>query len=796
MSTAPSYAPGFREKLRLWRTMFIHRWHAPQTIGELHGRPSVGMRFEHINHRESLTQYLWQHGAFAENKDGTGRVGVSAKPPLKKGLQATIKELERQAPGLLSKAVEYTIFMYGAPDLAANEDVIQQHSLKLDELASEHPAIIEFADKLRQLHRNMLPFYLQMNYLTLDETTEYMAGTMPMLTPLRPTDKTSQVGKDPVFVTGDPASALFDTFSQNIYNALCWRARAELFEVIEPTAGTGKNGIWSIAIVNNEIKRFFVTDDALIKTLSSLNEPVFPWLCRALATFKTAVSTMITAMPMFIVRNFFRDTLADFVAGRYWQIPFLSTLNGAGYAFENMVLGRENVMRDYLLQGGFYSGLVEAEVTLDAKAHGLSGNSPYHKAKKIFKNLVHLLTRPAWVAEVGTRVSQYQRARAAGANKYDAIRAARMVSSDFANIGASRGWRMYIHTVPFLNASIQGFDQLYQICRPEYRSNPKEPRWGSYRKQHVTKTLCAGVCLAGMAYGGWLWNTSDDARLTQYLGETDYEKASYLTLYDISEDTDIRIPVPFQNGAAFMKLPEISVDLMTETETLAGARFVYSLIHGNLAISWLPAVLQPVWEVKTNRNFFGAPIIPGYMANWPATRQFHSRSTPELLIQTGQLMGVSPLHIQTFIRGWTGHLGTLIVTSLDERMWDTEKYGEKPFPRTFGLATGIAGVMAPQFESRNRWSEEFYELVNWAEAWSRTDYDWIREAMIIKQVHGKVRENLRKIQTAIDVVPKQKGLSREKKEARIAELYSTRTDIYQTVLPIMREHYNDWKQGD
>ena len=233
-----------RGKLRLWRTMFIHRWHAPQTIGEQYGRPSVGMRFEHINHRESLAQYLWRYGAFAENKEGTGRVAVRAKPPLKKGLQATIKELESQAPGSLSSAVEYAIFKYGAPDLTANEDVVQQHSLRLDELASEHPAIVEFADKLCQLHRNMLPFYLQMRYLTLDETRDFMAGRMPLLVALRPTDKTSQVGTDPVFVTGDPASALLDTFSQNIYNALCWRARAELFEVMEPANGTGKNGIW------------------------------------------------------------------------------------------------------------------------------------------------------------------------------------------------------------------------------------------------------------------------------------------------------------------------------------------------------------------------------------------------------------------------------------------------------------------------------------------------------------------------------------------------------------------------
>ena len=116
---------------------------------------------------------------------------------------------------------------------------------------------------------------------------------------------------------------------------------------------------------------------------------------------------------------------------------------------------------------------------------------------------------------------------------------------------------MYVHTVPFMNAAIQGLDQLYQICRPEYRNDLKEPRWGTDRKQHVNKTLRAGACLAGMAFAVWLWNISDDVKLTQYLDETDYEKASYLTLYDIHDDADIRIPVPFQIGAAFMKVPEI-----------------------------------------------------------------------------------------------------------------------------------------------------------------------------------------------------------------------------------------------
>ena len=38
---------------------------------------------------------------------------------------------------------------------------------------------------------------------------------------------------------------------------------------------------------------------------------------------------MITAMPMFIVKNFFRDTLSGFVAGRYWQVRFSPRLPAA-----------------------------------------------------------------------------------------------------------------------------------------------------------------------------------------------------------------------------------------------------------------------------------------------------------------------------------------------------------------------------------------------------------------------------------------------------------------------------------
>jgi len=191
-----------------------------------------------------------------------------------------------------------------------------------------------------------------------------------------------------------------------------------------------------------------------------------------------------------------------------------------------------------------------------------------------------------------------------------AARAARMVSADFANIGSSRGWRMYVHTVPFLNAAIQGFDQLYQIVRFRQRAAKSAPRWGQERRRHVAKTFASGLCLSLLAAAGWSHNDLRNARRAEYRNQTDYEKASWVTLYDAWGDADVRIPVPFQIGAVFVKLPEVALDLAFGSGTQAGPKFVWSLIHGNLAVGWIPAVAQPFVEVRTNRTSSGRRSSP------------------------------------------------------------------------------------------------------------------------------------------------------------------------------------------
>ena len=825
MSTG-SRVRGLIRRLRLYRTLFVHRWHAAQTIGEWFGNDLLGERFEHVNHARSLVQYVWRFGAFAEDSDGNGRVRVTE---FAHSLKEIVEPVAAKGRQHLEVAVHYVLAFGDGPGGGHARNTLaggERDASQLRRYAAGNPDVHEFAQRLLGLHRAMLRYYVQMRYLTPAEAEDFLRGPVPVLDSLLTADGRRHERTDPGAYghvppanpsaagdaqrtedAGDLVDALRSAFARNIHNALACRARAELFDTLaaapqghkvasEATGSVPRSAFTTVALVRGGTrKRFVVHDKALAAMLKSIHEPPMPILIRWMATFKMAVSAMITTMPVFIVKNFFRDTLAGFVAGRYAQIPFFGTLSGAVEAFNDMTTGRSKAMHDYLLQGGFYSGLVESETDLEPTRSDTGAVRRGVVARQRWARLVYLLTRPAWLAEAGTRLNQFQMARRAGATDYAAARAARMVSSDFANIGASRGWRMYVHTVPFLNAAIQGLDQLYQILRRRWCPDPNAPKWMPDQQRHVRKVAATGVCLALASVAVWAYNTSDPTRERAYQAETEYDKASWVTLYDLVGDADVRIPVPFQIGAVFIKLPEVAVDLVTGTETLAGPRFLWSLVHGNLWLGWKPAAVQPAIEVYTNRNFFGSEIVPSYMRYWPPERQFFRRSTPLPYRHVGEWFGVSPLHVQTFWRGWTGHLGNFVAVFLDERMWDERAHGPKPFPRTLRLLTGAYSLQTPMPRTYTRYGNEFYEIADWADAAvrgkncgnsARTGRA-TPAACEANRVTNRVAREASRLRSAGDDVRTNPNMSRQAKEAALIDIYDRIDEGFREVLPNVRE---------
>lgn len=704
----------WRPRLRLYRTLFVNRWHAAVTIGEKLNNPAIGERAEHINHAASLSEYLWRFGAFRENSHGTGRIDVNDQPSPANGLNNIFKKLGPYDPKVARAAVHYAIWKFGRCniDSTAMGKIVDQelggYSKRLQ------ARIITAAEEIAQLKGSMTNFYLEMQYLSFlyDENHEF-PEKIPITAPIFSTDVKSaggaSIGKDHVPVQGDPILAVQNAFSRNIYNALCWRARHELAksDALVPWKPGAK--FRTGAIVNGRFGVYTTDDEALQSMLTSLSEPPFPLVVQLCCSIKRAVSSMITALPMFIVRNFFRDTLAAFVLGRHPQTPVVGTVKGAKTAVEDLRSGKNEVLRDYLLQGGFNSGLAEAEIAVGPADEFIPASEKFSGLIRKARRIVYLLTRPAWVAEVGTRLTQYQKALDSGATKYEAIRDARMVSTDFANIGSSRPWRMYIGTVPFFNAALQGFDQLYQVWRPKYGRQANESLLTSDQRQHLLKLRNAGLALSIATAAVWVWNISGPERKEQYEGETEYEKSAYVTAYNVIGETDLRLPVPFQIGAVFMKLPEIGLDIVGSVDSLAGLGFFGHLVHGNVSIGWLPAAIKPIWEVETNTNFFGEEIVPPYMQLWqpPSRRYYRSTLSPYILI--GDILNVSPLQVETIVRGYTGHLGNLVMTGLDELAWNDSSNGPKPFPRFVSYATGMGVLVNPGAESTSWWLNYFYD---------------------------------------------------------------------------------------
>ena len=798
--------------MRLNRTLFVNRWHAAVTLGEQCKQPAIGERAEHINHAASLSEYLWRFGAFCENPDGTGRIESSGDSTPVSGLRDLFRQLGTDDARVVRAAVHHTINQYGRPGTNAAPGLAEQVAQELTSLAQYGDEIERFARQFRQLQLAMLRFYRQMQYITESEEVQLRNKKLPITAAIFSTDANPggkvSVGMDSFPVQGDPILAVQAAFGRNIYNALCWRARHELTKSGALSPWNEGMDFCTSAIVDGRRVRYTTDDKALQAMLLSLSEPPFPLWVQWCCSIKRAVSTMITALPMFIVRNFLRDTLAAFVLGRHLQMPVLSTMHGAATAIDDLRTGRNATLQDYLLQGGFNSGLAEAEIAAGPADEIIPSSSEYGSLLRKARGLLYVLTRPAWVTEVGTRLIQYRKALAAGATPYQAIRDARMVSTDFANIGAHRTWRMYIGTVPFFNAAIQGFDQLYQVWRPQYgrdastslfaRDQSKQPPTSFYddmssgaqaglltdaQWRHLQKVRNAGLVLSAATAAIWYWNITGPERQVQYAGETEYEKSAYVTLYDVWGDRDLRVPVPFQIGAVFMKLPEIGLDLVASVDSLAGPGFFGHLVHGNLSIGWLPAVIKPIWEVQTNTNFFGEEIVPAYMRFWqPASRRYY-RSTLAPYRRIGEVLNVSPLQVETIVRGYTGHLGNLLMVGLDELAWDAEANGPKPFPRFVSYASGLGVLINPGAESTSWWLNHFYDSQEHYPRCARNgscrnfSQNANRLQRPVSNFFSNSRDRIERIATATN-------LSRTDKEARINTIYQAMHDRAREYIPV------------
>ncbi len=125
-------------------------------------------------------------------------------------------------------------------------------------------------------------------------------------------------------------------------------------------------------------------------------------------------------------------------------------------------------------------------------------------------------------------------------------------------------------------------------------------------------------------------------------------------------------------------------------------------------------------------------------------------------------------------------------------MWDTQRYGPKPFPRTAGLLTGFATLQPPPLRTFTRHSNEFYEISDWFNVAANAAPGQRPPPAIRRAIDG-IRNDATEVRRAGDRIRTSPGLSRRQKEQLLTTLYQRIDTRFQQVLPRMRQLYQSWR---
>lgn len=497
---------------------------------------------------------------------------------------------------------------------------------------------------------------------------------------------------------------------------------------------------------------------------------------------KTLLTVGITATPEFAIKNALRDMLAAFVLGRVWQAPWHMLESAA-----DEVRGSD-LSRDWLLHGGSFSAFYEHSTEFDSEKPETILAAVDKGWKRGLRRVWRIYTSPMRGLEAGSRIAQFRRLLNRGATPRQAMMHSRQISTDFADRGSSQIWWTYCRTVPFLNAALQGMNQIRKVffTRGGLGGRTRGPVNVYRHSPHARGSFARAIMLMAIPCLALMWNSSSDSRQMQYEDQAAFEKANYVYFYDVN-GSDYRIPVPFELGAVFMKGPELVLDRLLRYKTVDTDRAVdpfpmptmRALAESTFLLSFIPALVQPTWHVLSNHDFLGREIEPGYMRNWPSADRYYS-STPILARVTGAMLpGISPLQIKVLLEGHFGHMVRLMMYGTNEMVWSREKHGEVPFPQFWYRATGKRAFVAQGPRRYTRHTIDLRELGYEAEAarWKcRNSRHACAENRELIAIGGLLRSYATIRRTAlrhVRVLEREPGVSREDKEERIAEVYES-----------------------
>jgi hypothetical protein len=382
-----------------------------------------------------------------------------------------------------------------------------------------------------------------------------------------------------------------------------------------------------------------VPADILVKGMEGVPTQM-PVLLRAFAMPAQLLRKGVILSPLYQAKALFRDSLAaPILAGANFP-PVLGALRQIGKPTKD-VLERRGVTG-----GQLFTGTSEdLSMILRGVAEGKPGwMSLLAKAEGI-----------AMTTDALTRRAQYNSYIEQGLSEMEATLMS-VESMNFNKRGASPSIQIANSMIPFFNAQIQGLNVMYKALTGKMPLNDK--------LKLREKLLQRGGMMAAASMVYAIMMQDDEAYQN---AEADQKYANWFVRIP-GVDEPVRIPIPFEIGYIFKALPEAIVNSMASEEggeqaLKALKQIVIQTIPGGSSYG-IPQALKPAIEAGLGKSFYtGRDILSGREKSLLPEEQFRA-NTAEISKLIGQTAGVSPIILESLVRGYTGTMGLAFLHAL------------------------------------------------------------------------------------------------------------------------------------
>lgn len=524
-----------------------------------------------------------------------------------------------------------------------------------------------------------------------------------------------------------------------------------------------------------------VTDPLVLKSIAGMGHDNFSDVMGLFRGSKKLLTNAITADPAFMLANFVRDTLSNWVISDASTRPITGALFGLAATFKN-----DPVLVQMMMAGagggGFYDSNPDEIRKLIAEKVPAGQRGGFMSSVVGPKNIWQVWRKIGAATENANRVAVFKAILAKGGTVAEAAYQARD-TLNFSMSGDYGAMRWLTQSVPFLNARVQGLYRLYRGARDNKRA--------FFIKG--TMLMAATMVLA-------LRNNDRE----EYEELPEWDKDTYWHLF--VGDEHFRIPKPFEVGAMFATTPE------RMWRTLSGrdsGRLLFeriaTMMMDTFAFNPTPQLIKPVIEQYANRSMFtGSPIVGMAERNLQPEAQF-TPWTSETMRELADLMPDwapewlrSPARMEAGLRAYTGSLGMYALGVADAMTRTAFGYPEEPGRKITDLPV-VKRFWADPNPRHTKYSDQLYDWMNEANAAYSTINRLVREqrlgeAMELREQYkdklmarvrlNKIGTNVRNINEHIRRVQLNRSMEADVKRERIDQMVERKNMLLRQIAPL------------